>query len=77
MKTVMNAKGETLWHIQNRNICSDGSAYDLFYWSKHEPTQDDLKKLFVEDYGEEGWELDEWLTSSEVYAVCAYNSDEI
>ena len=63
---------KTLWHIQNMNICSDGSAYDMFLWSENEPTEEELKKAFVEDYIDASDELiEEWLTSSEVYAVYA------
>lgn len=62
--------GKTLWHIQNMNICSDGTPYDMFLWSENEPTKEELRKAFAEDYGEdEGCEMDEWLTSSDVYAV--------
>lgn len=62
--------GKTLWHIQNMNICSDGTPYDMFLWSENEPTEEELRKAFAEDYGEdEGCEMDEWLTSSDVYAV--------
>lgn len=64
-------EGKELYHIQNRNICSDGSAYDMFVFSDHEPTKEDLRRLFIEDYGESEWELEEWLTSSEVYSVYA------
>lgn len=62
--------GKTLWHIQNMNICSDGTPYDMFLWSENEPTKEELRKAFAEDYGEdEGCEMNEWLTSSDVYAV--------
>lgn len=64
--------GKTLWHIQNMNICSDGTPYNMFLWSENEPTKEELRKAFAEDYGEdEGCEMDEWLTSSNVYAVHA------
>ena len=35
-----NGAEETLYHIQNMNICSDGTAYDMFMWSKSEPTKE-------------------------------------
>ena len=63
--------GKTLYHIQNMNICSDGSAYDMFLWAKDEPTQEELAKAFIEDYGDDKRMAEEWLTSSEVYAVYA------
>ena len=64
--------GKTLWHIQNMNICPDGTPYDMFLWSENEPTKEELRKAFAEDYGEdEGCEMDEWLTSSEVDTVYA------
>ena len=64
--------GKTLWHIQNMNICTDGGAYDMFLWSENEPTQAELEKAFREDYIDAEDELvEEWLTSSEVYAVYA------
>lgn len=66
--------GKTLWHIQNMNICSDGTPYDMFLWSENEPTKEELRKAFAEDFGEdEGCEMDEWLTSSEAYMVYASN----
>lgn len=68
MKVEKN--GKTLWHIQNMSICSDGTPYDMFLWGENEPTKEELRKAFAEDYGEdEGCEMDEWLTSSDVYAV--------
>ena len=74
MKVEKN--GKTLWHIQNKNICSDGTPYDMFLWGEDEPTEEELKKAFAEDYGEdEGCEMDEWLTSSEIYAVYASNEE--
>lgn len=64
--------GKTLWHVQNMNICSDGNAYDMFLWSKDEPTEEELVKAFLDDYIDATPELvDEWRTSSDVYAVYA------
>ena len=70
MRVEQNDK--TLWHIQNMNICSDDSAYDMFLWAKNEPTREELEKAFREDYIDADDELvEEWLTSSDVYAVYA------
>ena len=64
--------GKTLWHIQNMNICTDGNAYDMFLWSENEPTEEELVKAFLDDYIDATPELvDEWRTSSDVYAVYA------
>ena len=64
--------GKTLWHIQNMNICTDGSAYDMFLWAENEPTEEELVKAFLDDYIDATPELvDEWRTSSDVYAVYA------
>ena len=64
--------GKTLWHVQNMNICSDGGAYDMFLWSKDEPTEEELVKAFLDDYIDATPELvDEWRTSSDVYDVYA------
>ena len=66
------SKENEIWHIQNMNICSDGTAYDMSLMADHEPTEDELRKAFAEDYGEEeGCEMDEWMTSSEVYKLYA------
>ena len=63
---------KTLWHIQNMNICSDGNAYDMFLWAENEPTEEQLKQAFIDDYIDASDELiNEWLTSSDVYAVYA------
>ena len=63
-------KNLEIWHIQNMNICSDGTAYDMFLMAENEPTEEQLRKAFAEDYGEEeGCEMDEWMTSSEIYKL--------
>ena len=49
--------GKTLWHIQNMNICSDGTPYDMFLWSENEPTKEELRKAFAEDYGEDSYTI--------------------
>lgn len=70
MKVEQN--GKTLWHIQNKNICSDGTPYDMFLWSENEPTEEEIIKAFKEDYVDcEDWQVEEWKTSSEIYAVYA------
>lgn len=61
-----------LWHIQNMNISHNGEPYDLFLWSEHEPTEEQLRKAFLNDYEHcEDWQLEEWMTSSEMYKVWA------
>lgn len=65
---IVKIDGKTLYHIQNMNICSDGSAYDMFLLSDHEPTADDLRAQFMDDYGDETL-AEEFVTSSEVYEV--------
>lgn len=65
---IVKIDGKTLYHIQNMNICSDGSVYDMFLLSDHKPTADDLKKAFMEDYGDETL-AEEFATGSEVYEV--------
>lgn len=62
---------KTLYHIQNMNICSDGHPYDMFLFSESEPTKEELEKAFREDYEASDEEVEEFLTSSEVYAVYA------
>ena len=72
MNGHVQAYGKTLWHVQNMNICTDGNAYDMFLWSKDEPTEEELVKAFLDDYIDATPELvDEWRTSSDVYAVYA------
>ena len=61
-------EGKTLYHIQNRNICSDGSAYDMFLLSDHAPTTEEFRAKFLEDYDDEE-KSDEFCTSSEMYKV--------
>ena len=66
-----NGAEETLYHIQNMNICSDGTAYDMFVWSKLEPTEEELRQWFADDYGcdTDDYMADEFATNSEVYKV--------
>lgn len=76
MKVVVN--GKTLWHIQNMNILSDGEPYDMFLWGENEPTEEELRRAFAEDYDEYSeYEMSEWLTSSSIYAVYASNDNVI
>lgn len=76
MKVVVN--GKTLWHIQNMNILSDGEPYDMFLWGENEPTEEELRQAFAEDYDEYSeYEMSEWLTSSSIYAVYASNDNVI
>lgn len=65
--------GKVLYHIQNMNICSDNSAYDMFLFSDHFPTKEELRKKFAEDFGcdEDDAYADEFCTSSEIYKLYA------
>lgn len=64
--------GKTLYHIQNRELGSDGFPLDTYCWCDHEPTTADLKTLWLEIYEDLGEDaLDKWLTSSEIYPVWA------
>lgn len=68
--------GKVLYHIQNLNMGSDGCPFDTYIWCDHSPTIEDLRKSFDLEWGD-GYAdnhqeiLDEWLTSSEMYAVYA------
>ena len=74
MKVIKN--GKTLWHVQNMNICSDGEPYDLFLWSEKFPTKKQLKQALTDDMDDcTRNEIDEWLTSSEIYPVYASNKE--
>lgn len=76
MKVIVD--GKTLWHIQNMNILSDGEPYDMFLWGENEPTEEELRRAFAEDYDEYSeYEMSEWLTSSNIYAVYASNDNVI
>lgn len=74
---VENEKGQTLYHIQNMNMSSDGYPFDTYVWCDHFPTQEDLEKAFeleyADGYSEEAYETvkEEWLTTSECYMVYA------
>lgn len=71
--------GKILYHIQNLNMSSDGYPFDAYVWCDHFPNKDDLKKIFDIEWGdgykdnkESGeYALEEWQTSSEVYAIYA------
>lgn len=67
---IVKIDDKTLYHIQNMNICSDGSAYDMFLLTDHEPTNEELRAKFLEDYDDEE-KADEFCMSSEVYKVYA------
>lgn len=65
---------KSLWHIQNLNISSDGYPFDIFVWSDHEPTKEDLEFLAKEEFGEcddSDNMVEEITTSSEIYKVYA------
>lgn len=67
---------EYLYHIQNMNICTDGNPYDVFLWCDHVPTTEDLKKVFLDDFGGTDGILlvDEFVSSSDVWKVCVHDS---
>lgn len=75
MDKVMNENGKTLYHIQNMNICSDGTPFDDFVWADHFPNTADLKTIFLDEFDGSDMNttemLDEFLTSSEIYIVYA------
>ena len=67
---------KTLYHIQNMNIGSDGCPFDTFVWCEFYPRKAELKTAFLKEYEGSPLEndkdlLNEFLTSSEVYAVYA------
>lgn len=66
---------KVLYHIQNMNICTDGSAFDDFVFCDHYPNDADLRKLLhLEFDGSDALtpEMEqEFLTSSEIYKVYA------
>lgn len=62
---------QILWHIQNMNITTDGSPYDTFVWSDHEPTADELETIIREEIDADTDTVDEFITSSDIYAVYA------
>lgn len=65
-------KNLEIWHIQNREICSDGTPYDMFLMADHEPTQEEMVEAFKEDYIDaDDKDIDYWMTSSEVYKLYA------
>lgn len=63
--------GKTLYHIQNRNMCTDGTSFDVFVWSDHYPTEKDMKNIYHNEFGHDVRLLDEFLTSSETFVVYA------
>lgn len=74
MNKVENENGLTLYHIQNMNMCSDGTPFDLFVWSDHFPNEEDLEKAFKnEGFSGDGVGAihDEFMTSSNIYGVYA------
>lgn len=74
MKVEKNNK--TLYHMQNLEMGSDGHPFDVFVWCDHSPNKADLKSAYLTEYGGTDFEnnqdlIDEFITSSEVYAVYA------
>lgn len=65
----------TLYHIQNMNIHSDGTPYNLFILSDHVPTDSEIELAFCDDYDTASGSClaDEIKTSSTVYQVIAHN----
>lgn len=76
---MVTKDGKTLYHIQNMNITSDGTPYDLFIWCENFPTDKDIESAVRSDFnGVEDEEyiantVKEALESSEVHAVYAEN----
>lgn len=66
MRFLQNNK--SLWHIQCMDICTDGTAYDMFLLADHEPTKDELREQFIDDYGS-GELAEEFVKNAEVYEV--------
>ena len=67
---------KVLYHIQNMNITTDGTAFDEFVFADHFPNKEDLRKVYVSEFGGTSDEhnkafLEEFLTSSEIYKVYA------
>ena len=70
MRFLQNNK--SLWHIQCMDIYTDGTAYDMFLLADHEPTAEELRTQFIDDYGsgELAEELaEEFVKNAEVYEV--------
>lgn len=67
--------GKTLYHIQNNDMGSDGYPLDAYCWCDHEPTEEDMRKIwdlqYGNGYGDNKNALDTWLTTSEVHCVWA------
>lgn len=67
---------KVLYHIQNMNITTDGTTFDDFVFCDHFPNKEDLRRVYLDEFGgtdDENNEalLDEFLTSSEIYKVYA------
>lgn len=67
---------KVLYHIQNMNITTDGTAFDEFVFCDHFPNKEDLRKVYASEFGGTSDEhnealLEEFLTSSEIYKVYA------
>ena len=43
---VVKHNNKTLYHIQNMNIMTDGTAYDIFVFADHFPKEADLREIF-------------------------------
>ena len=72
---VVKHNNKTLYHIQNMNIMTDGTAYDIFVFADHFPKEVDLREIFKLEFQGCGYDtpelLNEFLTSSEVFEVYA------
>ena len=74
---LVTLNGKTLYHIQNRNICTDGTCFDMFVYFDHEPNDADLLLAYELEFPDELNNkelLDEFLTSSEIYKI---NAEEL
>lgn len=64
---------KVLYHIQNLDILTDGSADDEFVFCDHFPTKEDLGKVFDKNFGGCGYEdmREDYINSCSVYKVYA------
>lgn len=66
--------GKDLYCIQNNNITSDGTTFNVFVWSSTWPDENMLEELYNQEFREEYEDQykEEFMTSSEVFVVYAY-----
>lgn len=60
-----------LYHIQAVTEWSD-EPFDMFVWADHSPTLEEVKKLYLEEFDDQGYsELRDFVNSYNVYSVYA------